>query len=275
MVNNLEEFSETFQLKIYEFENFNVISTHKIASSVVKSAYLKHGLDYYKIDLDLDFEIVNDFKNNSHKFKDILKSNKKIYILYRDPIRRCISAFFQSYQNDNNFSHWIGDEPTDTIFEEYKYLTEYFSEEDLIMYNKRVAANNHDMELFTHSNPNTIYLDIWSKILTDELLKKLNNGIIRLSNMNSPYLLCVYKLIKDFNINYSLINIDSTRFDLILQENLSDYNSEGYLNYKPKARSLLENIVENNKIISNVLRELHFDERFVYNELEKLSSKIQ
>ena len=122
MVNKIEDFSETFQLKVYTFENFNVISTHKIASSVVKDAYLEDGIDYFKIDLDVDFVVVNDFKNNSLKFNNIINSDKKIYFLYRNPISRCISAFFQNYQNEHNFNFWIADDENDIIFEKYKYL---------------------------------------------------------------------------------------------------------------------------------------------------------
>jgi hypothetical protein len=272
VVNKIEDFSETFQLKVYTFENFNVISTHKIASSVVKDAYLKDGIDYFKIDLDVDFVVVNDFKNNSLKFNNIINSDKKIYFLYRNPISRCISAFFQNYQNEHNFNFWIADDENDIIFEKYKYLLEFFSETELINYNKEVGRCNGDMELLVFESTNTIYLDIFKKLLIDDIMDKFKKGSIRLSTMNSPYLLSIYKLIKDFNINYSLIDIDTDRFDLILEDNLKNYKAAGYINYKPKIRNMLESTIRDNDIISNILHQLHFDETFIYNELNKISN---
>jgi len=273
LLNNLHGFSEIFQLKIYEFEEFNVITTHKIASSVIDEMYKLVGIDYFKI--SLNFEITDSVDSNYLKFENILKNKKKIYILYRNPISRCVSAFFQTYQNENNFRFWIADEPTDTLFDEYKYLLHFFSEDELLMYNKKIGSNLHEMEAFICDVNEDVYLNIFEKILTNKIEEKINNGIIRLSSMNSPYLLAIYKLINDYNINYSLINTDSNRVDLILQRFFGNYTPIGYVNSKPKVRYFIENIINKNLKISNVIRQVHFEEIFIYNQLEKLENNLK
>jgi len=228
-------YSNNSSIKIYEFDNSYVITTFKIGTRALESANPNNSFDF------------NTSINESGDLFDILKKDKSIIILIKNPVERFLSGgvqvtFESASENTAAYSlaRWGSEDYYFTTFLK-KFVKNDISDSSII-YRRDFDLNN--LKPFDES------IELWKEWLS------IVNFNIRIGNGHLSYyhrdcFQNLYKLISSIYDVRIIEDIEMRNIDTFKEVTGKKYSSENFSNSIWKSY-LRDNIIDHTDNISNL-----------------------
>jgi hypothetical protein len=272
-----EGYNENKKYKYSQIDlNYNVYvyCSGKSGSSTLTKTFIKNGYNTLHVHNSLDFKIHNiESKLNPNLFELIensMKNNNNVYIIdvYRNPIERKISSFFQNYNiNNNNNIDYITNEIDNFIYNGENYYSmheifNYFKLQNFDFFDFKNQYNILQYKNVTFIKLRFEDINYWGDILTkifkkpitiynDNLSenKKYNNelNIIKKTYQIPEYMIQIIKNNKEFKIynttesQEKYLDYWSKRTKIFKYENIPiNFNPKDYIELNEDLTNLTE-----------------------------------
>ena len=267
-------------LNYFSFDKFLIITTTKIGSSYFQ--VLAENIKAQIAVIDVNIENMNTINVNPNKFlynntsenvvdfienewKSLLKGtlNKNVYILYRNPFDRLVSAFIQDNLKDlenkllnknDEFSslfHFCSSQFNDTTRSELKEIT--FS-----YYKKRKKLDDYYLSKLLEKTVHS-YEKFVQNIIEYFLKNNKVFGLSWLDGHNTPYLILIKELLNTLDKNnalssVSLFNIDE--MDISGITNFEEISRDMVFKYSNKTETYTNIINQSNDSLVSFIRRI-------------------
>lgn len=266
-----------YDLFVAEGDDCFVITKAKVGSRFIEELF-SHNCYIIPVDINLEFttpeSISKEAKDMFYRLNDKENNNKKIFILYRNPLNRFISGTVEDLINNISTVN----------YNEKFYLRKYCKQHNIEAYElfKELEKDEYDKSFLLEDK----YKLLLSDLLSDFFHWQIQTTPVT-SHHTSPYMAIYDVILKNENFNnenISLINLDDKENNL--EEILSDYSKlethdkEAASTYRKKISNktfypFVQAMLEKNQFFSNLQEQVTSIDDYFYQEFENSINNIK